>query len=69
MLYELRVIYLELSIPISMNRIINKAEMRLFPSKVSKLKIVLTHMRGHTGFLLEVQSHAGMFSPRAANPT
>ena len=42
MLYELRVIYLELSIPISMNRVINKAETRLFPSKVSKLKIVLT---------------------------
>ena len=27
------------------------------------------HMRGHRGFLLEVPSHAGMFSPRAANPT
>ena len=26
-------------------------------------------MRGHRGFLLEVPSHAGMFSPRAANPT
>ena len=26
-------------------------------------------MRGHRGFLLEVQSHAGMFSPLAANPT
>ena len=26
-------------------------------------------MRGHRGFLLEVPSHAGKFSPRAANPT
>ena len=26
-------------------------------------------MKGHRGFLLEVQSHAGMFSPLAANPT
>ena len=26
-------------------------------------------MRGNRGFLLEVQSHAGMFSPLAANPT
>ena len=26
-------------------------------------------MRGHRGFLLEVPSHAVMFSPRAANPT
>ena len=26
-------------------------------------------MRGHRGFLLEVPSHAGMFSSRAANPT
>ena len=26
-------------------------------------------MRGHRGFLLEVQSHAGMFSPLVANPT
>ena len=28
-----------------------------------------TCMRGHRGFLLEVQSHAEMFSPLAANPT
>ena len=28
-----------------------------------------SNMRGHRGFLLEVPSHAGMFSPRAANPT
>ena len=27
------------------------------------------YMRGHRGFLLEVPSHAGMFSPRAANST
>ena len=40
MWYELRVIYLELSIPISVNGIINKAETRLFASKVSNLKIV-----------------------------
>ena len=26
-------------------------------------------MRGHRGFLLKVQSHAGMFSPLAAYPT
>ena len=43
MLYELPVIYLELSIPISVNRIINKAETRLFASKVSNLKIVLVN--------------------------
>ena len=44
MLYELPVIYLELSIPISVNRIINKAEKtRLFASKVSDLKIVLVN--------------------------
>ena len=29
----------------------------------------LSIMRGHRGFLLEVPSHAGMFYPRAANPT
>ena len=40
MLHELRVIYLELSMPISVNCIINKAETRLFASKVSNLKIV-----------------------------
>ena len=39
MWYELRVIYLELSIPISVNGIINKVETRLFASKVSNLKI------------------------------
>ena len=33
------------------------------------LLLLLPPMRGHRGFLLEVQSHAGMFSPRAANPT
>ena len=30
---------------------------------------LLINMRGHRGFLLEVPPHAGMFSPRAANPT
>ena len=34
-------------------------------TKLIKTKV----MRGHRGFLLEVPSHAGMFSPRAANPT
>ena len=43
MLYELRVIYAELSIPISVNGIINKAETRLYASKVSNLKIVLVN--------------------------
>ena len=43
MLYELPVIYLELSIPMSVNRIINKSETRLFASKVSNLKIVLVN--------------------------
>ena len=43
MLYELRVIYAELSIPKSVNGIINKAETRLFASKVSNLKIVLVN--------------------------
>ena len=43
MLYELPVIYLELSIPMGVNRIINKAETRLFASKVSNLKIVLVN--------------------------
>ena len=33
------------------------------------LLLLLPPTRGHRGFLLEVQSHAGMFSPRAANPT
>ena len=42
MLYELRVIYVELSIP-SVNGIINKAETRLYASKVSNLKIVLVN--------------------------
>ena len=46
MLYELPVIYLELSIPISVNRIINKAETRLFASKVSNLKVVLVNGEG-----------------------
>ena len=44
MLYELPVIYAELSIPISVNGIINKAETRLYASKVSNLnKIVLVN--------------------------
>ena len=43
MLYELRVIYAELSIPKSVNGIINKAETRLSASKVSNLKIVLVN--------------------------
>ena len=43
MLYELPVIYLELSIPMSVNRVINKVETRLFASKVSSLKIVLVN--------------------------
>ena len=30
---------------------------------------LVSYMRGHRGFLLEVQSHAEMFSPWAANPT
>ena len=36
---------------------------------ISKAKEKAECMRGHRGFLLEVRSHAGMFSPRAANPT
>ena len=36
--------------------------------KVAKLQ-AKRRMRGQRGFLLEVQSHPGMFSPRAANPT
>ena len=43
MLYESPVIYAELSIPISVNGIINKAETRLYASKVSNLKIVLVN--------------------------
>ena len=43
MLYELPVIYAELSIPIRVNGIINKAETRLYASKVSSLKIVLVN--------------------------
>ena len=38
------------------------------PSQV-RLSRDAARMRGHRGFLLEVPSHAGMFSPRAANPT
>ena len=47
----------------------------LFPSRyfaflcLSFFALFLVRMRGHRGFLLEAQSHAGMFSPRAANPT
>ena len=41
MSYELRVIYLELSIPISVNGTISKEETRLLALKVSNLKIVL----------------------------
>ena len=43
MLHKLRVIYLELSMPISVNCITNKAETRLFASNVSNLKIVLVN--------------------------
>ena len=41
MSYELRVIYLELSIPISVNGTISKEETRLLALKVSNLKKVL----------------------------
>ena len=48
---------------------------RLFGADHNGLRLMgtvrdtLSPMRGHGGFLLEVQSHAGIFSPRAANPT
>ena len=48
--------------------------MAVYPNKNLLVKYTVNTptqlpMRGHRGFLLEVQSHAGMFSPRAANPT
>ena len=41
----------------------------LFLLPLLLLLLLLPPMRGHRGFLMEVQSHAGMSSPRAANPT
>ena len=39
------------------------------PDTKEMLKVLVSLMRGHRGFLLEVPSRAGMFSPGAANPT
>ena len=45
----------------------------LWAAKTNAAMVYSTHfldtMRGHRGFLLEVPSHAVMFSPRPANPT
>ena len=46
------------------NIIQNNMDLKLFTCG-----IFLDFMRRHRGFLLEVPSHAGVFSPRAANPT
>ena len=44
-------------------------EYRRVSFQTKEYTVELEDMRGHRGFLLEVTSHAGMFSPRAANPT
>ena len=41
----------------------------LYRPPKTRISRFINRMRGHRGFLLEVPSHAGMFSPRAANPT
>ena len=42
---------------------------KIIMGKKDRCAVFGYNMRGHRGFVLEVPSHAGMFSPRAANPT
>ena len=52
----------QLSVHVYFNKFLQQSEQ-------CKMKTSRQTVRGHRGFLLEVQSHAGMFSPLVANPT